>query len=118
MAAKTENETISINLNEQAKEILSRAQEKGVEHSYMFVTAFKRYQEHIAHLAKLESAIKSEGTMVTKEYVKGRGNLYVNPAVSAYNQTSGAADKTAQLLLKYIVAPLSDENEKDEFDLF
>jgi len=85
----------------------------------MFVTTFKRYQEHIAHLADLEKAVKAEGTMVTKEYVKGRGNLYVNPAISAYNQTAGAADKTAQLLLKYIVAPLSAGGEAgDEFDLF
>ena len=81
---------VKISLNDQAKEILTKAQEKGVEHSFMFITTFKRYQEHIAHLIALEGAIKESGTMVTKEYVKGRGNLYVNPAVTAYNQTAGA----------------------------
>ena len=115
----TNTSVIRVNLNDQAKEILAKAQEKGVEHSYMFITAFKRYQEHIAHLVALEEAIKSDGTLVTKEYVKGRGNVYVHPAVAAYNQTAGAADKTAQLLLRYIVAPLSNNNEaSDEWDLF
>ena len=50
--------SIKVNLNEQAQEILKKAQEKGVEHSYMFLTTFKRYQEHITHLVELEKAIK------------------------------------------------------------
>ena len=113
------NSTIKVDLNAQAREILKKATEKGVEHSFMFVTTFKRYQEHITHLAELQKAIIEEGTMVTKEYVKGRANLYVNPAVSAYNQTAGAADKTAQLLLRYIVQPLKDDSESgDSFDVF
>lgn len=113
------NSTIKVDLNAQAREILKKATEKGVEHSFMFVTTFKRYQEHITHLAELQKAILEEGTMVTKEYVKGRANLYVNPAVSAYNQTAGAADKTAQLLLRYIVQPLKDDSESgDSFDVF
>lgn len=106
-------------LNAQANEILEKARAKGVEHSFMFVTTFKRYQEHIAHLEELEKAIQENGTMVTKEYVKNRANLYVNPAVAAYNQTASAADKTAQLLLRYIVAPSSGSGEAgDEFDIF
>lgn len=110
---------VKVDLNAQAKEILKKATEKGVEHSFMFITTFKRYQEHIAHLAELQKAIQEEGTMVTKEYVKGRANLYVNPAVSAYNQTAGAADKTAQLLLRYIVQPLRNDGDPDDaFDVF
>lgn len=110
---------IKVDLNAQAREILEKAQAKGVEHSFMFVTTFKRYQEHIMHLAELQKAIASEGTMVTKEYVKGRANIYVNPAINAYNSTANAADKTAQLLLRYIVAPLSGGGESgDDFDLF
>lgn len=117
--AKNNNSVINVDLNEQAREILKKAQAKGVEHSFMFITTFKRYQEHIVHLAELQKAIKDEGTMVTKEYVKGRANLYVNPAVAAYNQTAGAADKTAQLLLRYIVAPLSGGGEAgDDFEVF
>lgn len=110
---------VQIDLNAQAKEILEKAQEKGVEQSFMFVTTFKRYTEHLAHLNELQKTIETEKMMVEKEYVKGRKNLYVNPAVAAYNQTARAADQTAQLLLKYIVAPLSGGGESgDEFDVF
>jgi hypothetical protein len=109
---------LTVDLNSQAKEILAKAQEKGVEHSLMFTTTFKRYMEHVSHLQQLEAAIKEYGYMVNKEYVKGRKNLYVSPAINAYNQTAGAADKTATLLLKYIVQPLNDGGEKDDFDLF
>ena len=123
MGRKKEAEgIIKIDLNAQAREILEKAQAKGVEHSFMFVTTFKRYQEHITHLAELEKAIKDEGTMVTKEYVKNRANLYVNPAINAYNSPARAADTTAQLLLRYIVAPLSSSGgggeNGDEFDMF
>lgn len=110
---------IRIDLNAQAQEILERATAKGVEHSFMFVTAFKRYEEHIQHLAALQKSIEEDGLMVTKEYVKGRQNIYVHPAVNAYNATAAAADRTAQLLLRYIVQPLSDDgDEGDEFDVF
>ena len=110
---------VRVDLNEQAAEILRRATEKGVEHSYMFVTTYKRYQEHLLHLIALQEAIEKEGLTVTKEYVKGRGNLYINPAISAYNQTAGAADKTAQLLMKFIAQPLRDDGESgDSFDIF
>jgi hypothetical protein len=110
---------LTVDLNQQAKEILKRAQDKGVEHSLMFTTAFKRYVELVSHLVILEEAIKEHGPIVEKEYVKGRQNITINPAVSAYNQTAGAADKTAQLLLKCIVEPLNTEAETgDSFDAF
>lgn len=120
MGEQKNSNMLSIDLNAQAKEILKRAEEKGVEHSFLFVTTFKRYQEHIVHLVELEKALKEDGMMVSKEYVKGRKNLYVHPAVSAYNQTAGAADKTAQLLIRYIVAPLKDDSVDggDAFDMF
>lgn len=113
------NSSIKVDLNEQAREILNKAKEKGVEHSFMFITTFKRYQELIVHLNDLEAAIKQYGMTVKKEYVKGRENICINPAIAAYNQTARSADTTAQLLLKYIVQPLSGGGETgDEFDRF
>ena len=120
MAKGKSNTVIKVDLNARAKEILERATAKGVEHSFMFVTTFKRYQELITHLQELQKAISTDGLLVTKEYVKGRANIYVNPAVNAYNATAAAADRTAQLLLRCIVQPLKDENDDsgDAFDLF
>ncbi|MBQ8217571.1 MAG: hypothetical protein IJZ91_06385 [Oscillospiraceae bacterium] len=122
MAEKKDGKVVlKVDLNEQAKIILEKAQEKGVEHSFLFITTFQRYKEHITHLADLEKIIKEEGMLCKKEYVKGRANLYMNPAISAYNSTASAADKTAQLLIRYIVAPLKDadgDGDGDAFDLF
>ena len=115
---KNNANAITIDLNEQAKEILKRAEEKGAEHSFMFITAFQRYKEQIKQLSDLRKIIEDEGLVVKKEYVKGRANIYMNPAVNAYNATCAGADRTAQLLMRYILQPLSDGDDKDAFDLF
>lgn len=61
-----------VNLNEQAQEILRISEQHGVEQNFFFITTFKRYQVQIGILNDLEKTIKDEGTLVTKEYVKGR----------------------------------------------
>jgi hypothetical protein len=43
--------------------------------------------------------------------VKGRGNLYVNPAITEYNKTSTAANGTVATLIN-IVERFGDEPEK------
>ncbi len=69
-------------LNQQAQEILRVAEESGVQSNFFFVTTFKRYQVQLNILADLKKTMKSEGMLVSKEYVKGRKNLYSNPAVA------------------------------------
>ena len=69
-----------IDLTEQAKEILKIAEDAGVQSNFFFVTTFKRYQVQLNILSDLEKAIKEDGMTVTKEYVKGRKNVYSNPA--------------------------------------
>ena len=91
-----------INLNEQARQILKIAEEYGVEQNFFFITTFKRYQVQIGILTDLERTINEEGTMVTKEYVKGRKNVYSHPAISDYNRTTDSANKTVVTLMKII----------------
>lgn len=105
-----------ISLNEQAKEILKIAEKHGVEQNFFFITTFKRYQVQINILNDLEKSINTEGTLVTKEYVKGRENIYTHPAITEYNKTSTAANQTVQTLVKIITTlragnddPTSDE---------
>jgi len=102
-----------LSLQEQANKILEQAQEKGVQSNFFFVTTFKRYQVQMATLAKLEEAIKAYGPTVEKEYVKGRQNLVVNPAITEYNKTSTAANGTVSTLIN-IIKTLS--NEPDAID--
>ena len=107
-----------LSMNEQAKVILEKARAKGIEHTFMFTTTFQRYVELISHMAELQKAIKEDGCLVTKEYVKGRQNVYVHPAINAYNATATQANNTANILMRFIVQPLSDSDDKDDFDMF
>lgn len=102
-----------LSLQQQADKILEQAQEKGVQSNFFFVTTFKRYQVQMATLAQLEEAIKEHGPTVEKEYVKGRQNLVVNPAITEYNKTSTAANGTVSTLIN-IIKTLS--NEPDAVD--
>ena len=97
-----------MSLQEQANEILIKAQERGVSSNFFFVTTFKRYQVQMKILADLEQAINDYGATVTKEYVKGRQNLVANPAITEYNKTATAANGTVGTLIN-IVRTLSDE---------
>lgn len=105
----------SMSLNEQAQEILRIAATHGVEQNFFFLTTFKRYQVQIRILNDLEQQIKAEGPTVTKEYVKGRKNLYTNPAIGDYNKTSTAANQTVQTLMK-IIQSMRDKDAAPEGD--
>lgn len=99
-----------VDLKSQAEEILRIASQHGVEQNFFFITTFKRYQVQINILTDLEKTIRSEGTLVTKEYIKGRGNVYTHPAIAEYNRTSTAANQTVTTLMK-IITTLRDEQD-------
>lgn len=91
---------------EQAAELLRMAAKAGLEQNYFFTTTFDRYQTQIEILAQLKTAIEADGTLVTKEYVKGRENIYTHPAIKDYNATANAANRTVTTLID-IIAKLS-----------
>ena len=100
-------------LQEKADEIVAMAEDAGVQENYFFVTTFKRYQVQIGILSQLEESMAKDGMLVSKEYVKGRKNLYSNPAVNAYNRTADSANKTVQTLMK-IVKEFGGDNGKEK----
>lgn len=105
-------------LTSQAGELLDRARQKDAQTSFFFVTTFKRYQVQMKILADLEKTIAEDGMTVTKEYVKGRRNVYTNPAISEYNRTATAANQTVITLMKIIdQAPPAQENERTLADV-
>lgn len=91
-----------MSLNDQAKEIIRIAEESGVQSNFFFITTFKRYQVQLNILAELEKSLKEDGMQVTKEYVKGRKNLYSNPAINDYNRTTDSANKTVATLMRIL----------------
>lgn len=104
------------NLKQQAEEIIRLAEESGVQSHYFFLTTFKRYQVQLGILADLEKTIKEDGSLVTKEYVKGRENIYTHPAVSEYNRTTDSANRTAQTLMKIIKDLGKGKDDEEEED--
>ena len=103
-----------MSLNEQAQEILRIAEQHGVEQNFFFLTTFKRYQVQLQILGDLEKTIKEDGILVTKEYVKGRKNVYSHPAISDYNRTTDSANKTVSTLMKIITSLRNDEGTADD----
>ena len=101
-------------LDEQAQEIIKIAEESGVQSNFFFLTTFKRYQVQLKMLDDLEKAIKEDGATVTKEYVKGRKNLYSNPALRDYNTTTDSANRTVATLMKIIKNYNVSEITEDE----
>jgi len=96
--------SVKINLNEQANKILEAAQKSGLEQNFLFVTTFKRYQVQLKMLSDLEREMNESGILITKEYVKGRQNLYSHPAVNSYNKTADSANRTASTLMRIITS--------------
>ena len=110
MAKRTSKKT----LDQQAKEIIRIAEEAGVQTNYFFLTTFRRYQTQISVLNKLEEIIAETDTLVTKEYVKGRENLYTNPAITEYNRTTDSANKTVSTLIRIINGFKQEDEEREE----
>ena len=100
-------------LNDKAKEILELAEKSGVQTNYFFTTTFNRYLVQIKILEDLEKEINEAGALVTKEYVKGRENIYTNPAINAYNNTTNSANKTVATLLKIVQGFKAEDKEKE-----
>ena len=112
----TERQIVS--LKERAQKILKKAREKGDEQALLFETIFQQYLETLDHRQKLREAIVKDGATVTKEYVKGRQNLYVHPALAAYAQQGKLLLNTAQTLMTLIREKIADSDDQDDFDLF
>ena len=104
------------NLVEQAQEILKIAEEAGVQSNFFFVTTFKRYQVQLNILSQLEESMKKDGVLVTKQYVKGRENVYSHPAVSDYNRTTDSANKTVATLMRILKNYSVDDNKAEDDD--
>ena len=96
-------------LDRQADEILKVAESYDVQGNFFFVTTFKRYLDQINILSQLEEAYKEHGPTVEKEYVKGRKNICINPALNEYNKTSTAANQTVSTLMK-IISEMKDND--------
>ncbi|MBR5879017.1 MAG: hypothetical protein IKY91_05645 [Akkermansia sp.] len=92
----------SDDLTKKLDELMGMAEQTGLEQNVFFASTLQRYQVQLSILKQLEAEIEKSGVLVTKQYVKGRENVYTHPAVTDYNRTATAANQTVQTLLKII----------------
>ena len=114
MAKKKPNKTDFARLKQN---LLVEAEKKGLTENYNFMTTFERYCKQCEIIEKLSVVIEKEGELVTKEYVKGRENVYIHPAIKELNNTSTAANNTVGTLLK-ILDTVKVVEAQDELDAF
>lgn len=114
MAKKKPNKTDFARLKQN---LLVEAEKKGLTENYNFMTTFERYCKQCEIIEKLSVVIEKEGELVTKEYVKGRENVYIHPAIKELNNTSTAANNTVGTLLK-ILDTVEIVEAQDELDAF
>lgn len=103
-------------LDEQAAEILRMAEERGVQSNFFFATVFSRYLQQLKTLNELKKSMEEDGVLVTKEYVKGRKNVYIHPAVKEYNATCDSANRTVSTLMSILEKLGKQEDKGDDED--
>jgi len=99
-------------IRNKAKEIEKLAKKKGLDNNPFFKTTFHALDTQMEMLASLEEAYRKDGATITKEYVKGRENICIHPAVDKYTNISDSAMKKINTL-KEMCDKASDEDEED-----
>lgn len=104
-----------IKLRQKEQELMELAKESGLECDYLFQTTMKRYQRQIRTLESLDDVLEQAEVLVTKEYVKGRENIYVHPAITQFDRTSDSANKSVATLIR-IIKSFGVDEAKEEND--
>lgn len=109
-------------MNKAANELIRMAEAGGVEQNFFFTTTFNRYKVQLNTMERLEKEIKENELFVEREYIKGKKNLVMSPAVSEYNKVSTAANQTVRTLIEIIKAfaagpIMSPAGHEDDCDL-
>ena len=97
-----------------AEKFKETAESLSEEHRYIFESTLETYFQLIKNFKVLKEALETDSCLITKEYVKGRQNVYVHPAMSEMNKTVNMLNNTAKTLIA-IIKDLGAEN-KEEVD--
>lgn len=99
--------------------LLKMAENYGVSDNALFISAVNQYmtQQKVIEMIRKELE-NEESVVVTKEYVKDRENVYVNPMVRELPKHSDSANKTLSVMLDIIVKLGKEPNVQDELEAF
>lgn len=99
--------------------IKQMAAEYGCADNALFLTTLDQYIVQQRVIDMIREELDGSDAAISKEYVKGRENLYAHPLIKELPKHSDSANRTAELLLKIITA-LGDKKpvDNDGFDAF
>lgn len=85
-------------------ELIELATQYGVENNALFVASAKQYATQQKVIENIRQSLEAEDDlMTTKEYVKGRVNVYANPLVRELPKHADSANKTLNAMLDIIL---------------
>lgn len=105
-------------IRDKAHGILEDAKKYGVDKNSFFETTYHLLSVQIDMLEKLEQAFNEDGPTITKEYVKGRENVYCHPAVDKYTKVSDSAMNKIEKIKQLVDSAKSEKKIEDGFESF
>ncbi len=94
-------------------DLLELAREYHVENNALFINAAKQYQTQARVIEMMRAQLEEDGSAVsTKEYVKGRENVYANPIIKELPKHADSASRTLTTMLE-IIKKLGYKQEKE-----
>ena len=95
--------------------ILQMAEQYGVADNALFVQTLKNYETIQKSIEGIDQIVnQSQDLTISKEYVKGRENLYLHPAIKELPKQIDASNKTLDKMLD-IIEKLGKTKAVDEF---
>lgn len=94
------------------------AKQYGCEDNPLFLTTLDQYIVQQRVIESIKQTLDESEVAVSKEYVKGRENIYAHPLIKELPKHSDSANKTADMLLKIIQTVGNVKNPSSSFDTF
>lgn len=93
--------------------LIEMAEEYNVADNTLFLAAANQYTVQQSVIETIKKQLDDDGSATTtKEYVKGRENVYVNPLIKELPKHSDSANKTLATMLD-IITKLGHKTEKE-----
>ena len=93
--------------------LIRLAEEYNVANNALFLAAAKQYDLQCKVMQTMEEQLnEEESAVVSKEYVKGRKNVYANPLIKELPKHADSANRTLQTMLD-IITKLGHKTEKE-----
>lgn len=83
-------------------DLIKLARTYGVEKNALFVQAAEQYAVQQMVIKQIKAALEEDDLLTSKEYVKGRENVYTHPLVRELPKHADSANKTLVTMLEII----------------